>query len=300
MTGEPIASPATKARRMRELVAAGGPLISPGAHDALSARLLEAEGFPVLSLGGSVLLAARLGLPDIGLAGFAEMLECTRSVVTAIEVPCIADADDGYGDIPSVVRTVHAYESVGVAALVLEDQERSAKRPGDSDATRVTSAAAMATKLRAAVAHRQCPDTLVVARTDCYATEGIDGVLRRCEAYLTAGADGLLASGLASREHLSALGAAFPGVYKLVVQVEGSRTPWLAPRELHAMGFAHIAYPTYLMNRLVSTLQRTSHALLSSAQGDGAPAALGELHPIREALDAATRLAYWRGFSAMP
>ena len=288
----------SKPRRMRELIAEGKPIISPGVHDALSARLLEGLGFDAMLLGGSSLLAARYGLPDLGLAGLGEMLECTRDVVSAIDAPCIADADDGYGDVRSVVRTVRAYEAVGVAALVLEDQDQQAKRPGDSDAQSVLAMPQMVAKLRAALAYRSCADTVIVARTDCYALEGIDGVLRRCEAYLHAGADGIFASGLATHEHLAVLGQAFPGTYKLIVQVEGSRTPWLPATELHAMGFTHIAYPSYLMNRIVGAMTLAGAQLHEAADDSAAPQELPKLQQVRRDFDTATRIAAWRSIAS--
>ena len=96
---------------LRDLHRAHQPLISPLAHDALSARLIERTGFKTFNIGGSALLAARYALPDLGLAGFAEMLAGIRDIVEASKLPCLVDADDGYGDVKSVVRTIQGSEA---------------------------------------------------------------------------------------------------------------------------------------------------------------------------------------------
>ena len=98
---------------LRDLHRAHQPLISPLAHDALSARLIERTGFKTFNIGGSALLAAHYALPDLGLAGFAEMLAGIRDIVEASKLPCLVDADDGYGDVKSVVRTIQASEGAG-------------------------------------------------------------------------------------------------------------------------------------------------------------------------------------------
>jgi 2-methylisocitrate lyase-like PEP mutase family enzyme len=82
---------------LRELHRAHRPLVSPLAHDALSARLIERAGFKTFNIGGSAMLAARYALPDLGLAGYAEMLAGIRDITDASKLPCLVDADDGYG-----------------------------------------------------------------------------------------------------------------------------------------------------------------------------------------------------------
>ena len=105
---------------LRELHREHQPLVSPLAHDALSARLIEHAGFKTFNIGGSALLAARYVLPDLGLAGFAEMLAGIRDIVEASKLPCLVDADDGYGDVKSVVRTIQGYEAAGVSGVLAD------------------------------------------------------------------------------------------------------------------------------------------------------------------------------------
>lgn len=283
----------SKAKDFRDLVAKGQPIVTPTAHDALSARMLQLLGFDCIALGGSSMLAARYGLPDIGLAGFAEMLETARDIVTSVEIPSVVDADDGYGDVKSVVRTVHAYEAIGVAALILEDQQRIAKRPGDSAASSVVDIPEMRTKLEAATRFRKSADTMVVARSDSFALEGVDGAIRRCAAYLEAGADGIFVPGVTRHEDLAAIGAAFPGVFKLIVQAEGSKTPWLSPSELFALGYNQIAYPSYIMNRMLGALESACQSLSSAASTQAAPPILDDLASVRARFNEAVQIAKW-------
>src|SRR5262245_26873506 len=109
-------------KTLRELHREHQPLVSPLAHDALSARLIERAGFKTFNIGGSAMLAARYALPDLGLAGFAEMLAGIRDIVEASTLPCLVDADDGYGDVKSVVRTIQGFEKMGVSGVLLEDR----------------------------------------------------------------------------------------------------------------------------------------------------------------------------------
>ena len=107
---------------LRELLAGPEPVLAPGAYDALSARLVERAGFPAVYMTGFGASASLLGRPDVGLLSFAEMAGHARRLVQAVDVPVIADADDGYGNPLNVMRTVREYEAAGIAALHIEDQ----------------------------------------------------------------------------------------------------------------------------------------------------------------------------------
>jgi len=109
---------------LRRLVETKNGLVVPGAYDGVSARLVERAGFPAVYMTGYGTSASRLGLPDLGYAGLAEMADHARNLAAVVEIPLIADADTGYGNALSVRRTVQAYEAAGVAALHIEDQVR--------------------------------------------------------------------------------------------------------------------------------------------------------------------------------
>lgn len=256
----------TPGDRLRAVHAAAGPLISPLAHDALSARMIARAGFQSFNIGGSTLLAARYGLPDLGIAALGDMVAAIRDVVEAVPIPCMADADDGYGDLKSVARTVQSYERMGVAGLLLEDQGRDGKQPGASTARAVVPLADMERKLRTALAARE-DGIVVIGRTDAIGLEGIDGALRRAERFLEIGADGVFVAGLRSEEEFRRVGAAFKGRWNAGVMFEGGATPWFSPRDLHAMGFSQISYPMSLMLRVVDALEQALDGLRALADG---------------------------------
>jgi 2-methylisocitrate lyase-like PEP mutase family enzyme len=243
---------------IRELHRTSQPLISPLAHDALSARLIEQAGFKSFNVGGSALLAARHALPDLGLAGFGEMIAGIRDIVTASDLPCMVDADDGYGDVKSVVHTIKNYEAAGVSGVLLEDQSREGKQPGAALARNVVPLDVMEQKLRAAMAARCDQDFVIIGRTDAFGAQGIDEALRRAEAFLKLGADGIFVAGLKTPEDYARVGRAFKGSWNAAAIFEGTATPWLAPCELHAMGFSQIAYPNILIGRVAKAIEHLS------------------------------------------
>jgi 2-methylisocitrate lyase-like PEP mutase family enzyme len=245
----------------RQLLARGEPLLLPCAHDALSARLIERAGFAAYSIGGFPLIGARHALPDIGLVGYGEMSAGVRDIVAASRLPVLVDADDGYGDVKNVVRTVRGYEAMGVSALFIEDQ-RAPKRCGHMAGKEVIDASRMVAKIRAAAAARS--DLFLIARTDARAVHGLDEALRRAELYLAAGADGLFVEAPQSVDELARIGRAFKGVPQLANMLEGGRTPIIAPAELFRLGFAMIAYPTTLIFRVARTIEK---ALADLAHG---------------------------------
>src|SRR2546430_16779070 len=114
---------------LRRLVETKNGLVVPGAYDGVSARLVERAGFPAVYMTGYGTSASRLGLPDLGYAGLAEMADHARNLAAVVEIPPIADADTGYGNARSVRRSVQAYEAAGLAALHIQDQ-RAAHRCG--------------------------------------------------------------------------------------------------------------------------------------------------------------------------
>jgi 2-methylisocitrate lyase-like PEP mutase family enzyme len=186
-------SPAPRATtRLRELLARERPLIAPGCYNALTARLLERAGFPVLYMTGYGTSLGLLGLPDAGLATMSEMHLNARYIASAVAVPVIADADNGYGNAINVIRTVREYVQTGVAAIHLEDQVIP-KRCGHVAGRRVVPLVEAVGKIRAADRVRRDldPDFVLIARTDARGAHGgsLDEAIARANAYLEAGAD---------------------------------------------------------------------------------------------------------------
>src|SRR3990172_3474193 len=164
----------------RSLLAADGPLILPGAHDALAARLIQRAGFEGYFIGGFGAVGARYGVPDIGLKSLGDISQAVRDILAVCDLPVLVDADDGYGDVKNVVHTVHTYEKMGVGALFLEDQ-RWPKRCGHLEGKLVVPVEEHEAKIRAAAQERINPDTFLIARTDARAVTGLDDAMRRAD-----------------------------------------------------------------------------------------------------------------------
>lgn len=178
----------SKCKTLRELLTGKRMVVAPGAPDALTAKIIEEAGFEVCYMGGNSSVAQILGVPDIGLATFSEMIERARNIANAISIPLVCDADTGYGNVNNVVRAVRAYEQAGVAGIHLEDQV-TPKKCGAMAGLQLVSLEESASKIRAAVHARQDPDFVIIARTDSRAVAGLDESIRRIQAYEKAGAD---------------------------------------------------------------------------------------------------------------
>jgi len=228
-------------RTLRGLVAAKNALLVPGAYDGVSARLVERAGFPAVYMTGYGTSASRLGLPDLGYAGLAEMADHARNLAAAVSIPLVADADTGYGNALGVRRTVQTYEAAGVAALHIEDQV-APKRCGHLSGHQVVPLAEFAGKIRAAVEARRDPDLLIIARTDAISASGLDEALRRGEAAARAGADVLFIEAPRDEAQVEKIARTFdtPLLYNYA---PGGRSPLLPIPALRALRYALVLLP---------------------------------------------------------
>ncbi|MBN8494653.1 MAG: isocitrate lyase/PEP mutase family protein [Burkholderiales bacterium] len=257
---------------LKQRLAEGRVLLAPGVYDALSALLAEQAGFEALYFSGASLAYTRLGLGDIGLVSYAEAADALARITERVRAPVIADADTGFGNALNVQRTVRGFERAGAAMIQLEDQVFP-KRCGHLAGKAVVPAAEMCGKLRAALDARTSADTLILARTDALAVEGLDAALDRAEAYLACGVDALFIEALRSSDQTDAACARFAQRVPLLANmVEGGQTPVQSAVELGARGFRIVIFPG-------GTARAVAHAL----QGYfGSLAAHGSTAPWRE------------------
>ena len=239
-------------RSFRKLLDADGPLILPGAHDALAARLIQRAGFKGYFIGGFGVVGARFGVPDIGLKSLGDISQAVRDIVAVCDLPVLVDADDGYGDVKNVVQTVHTYERMGVRALFLEDQ-RWPKRCGHLEGKNVVPVEEHEAKIRAAAQEKTDPDTFIIARTDARAVTGLDDAMRRAERYLRAGADCIFIEALKSVEELERVGKAFDLL--VANPLAGGVSPILRPEEYFRLGFKILPYGIDLILRVTRAMQ---------------------------------------------
>jgi 2-methylisocitrate lyase-like PEP mutase family enzyme len=242
-------SPSLKARL------AQGVLLAPGVYDALSALIAAQAGFDALYLSGASIAYTRLGRSDVGLTTYSEVEDTLARIAERVEQPVIVDADTGFGNALNVKRTVRGFERAGAAMIQLEDQAFP-KRCGHLDGKTVVSSAEMVGKVRAAVDARHDANTLILARTDAVAVEGLDAALERAERYLEAGADALFIEALRSVEQMSAACSRFAGRVPLLANmVEGGKTPVQSAQALGALGFRIVIFPGGTARAVAHTLQ---------------------------------------------
>jgi carboxyvinyl-carboxyphosphonate phosphorylmutase len=247
---------------LRQLIAAPGYTMVPGAYDTLTARLVEQAGFRAVYLTGGGYSRAS-GYPDLGLLTLTENVRFIGLTVEAVQIPVIADADTGYGNAVNVIRTVREYEKSGVAGFHIEDQV-SPKKCGHYEGKEVISRAEMVGKIKAAVDTRRDPDLVIIARSDARAIEGLDAAIDRVNAYLEAGADVGFVEAPQTVEELRIVGQRVRGP-ALVNVFEGGKTPMLNARELEGMGFRLGIYPSQTHRAAIRAAQR----VLRTLQEDG-------------------------------
>lgn len=244
-------------------------LLAPGVYDALTALVATEAGAEALYLSGAGIAYTRLGRPDIGLVSMAEVADVIALLRDRVPLPLIVDADTGFGNALNTQRTVRVFERAGATALQLEDQTFP-KRCGHLSEKRVIPVAEMVGKVKAAVDARASAETLIIARTDALAVEGLNAALDRAEAYREAGADVLFVEAPGSVEDLSAIVARLKGTAPLMANmIEGGLTPMRSAAELEVMGFSLVIFPGGIARAVAHTAQAFYRTMLA----DGSTAA---------------------------
>ncbi len=229
-----------KARKMRGLLRKGI-VVMPGAHDAITAVLIERAGFDAVYITGSGLATAVAGLPDIGLMTMGEVVEHARYIANAVDIPAICDADTGYGEVLNVMRSVREFERAGVAGIHIEDQ-RSPKRCGHLPGKQLISKKEMVQKVLAAVEARDDSGFLVIARTDARGVNGLGDAIDRARAYVDAGADGIFPEGLRSLEEFEEFSDKVDSLL-LANMTEFGVTPYIGVEEFEKAGYDMVIFP---------------------------------------------------------
>jgi 2-methylisocitrate lyase-like PEP mutase family enzyme len=254
----------SSAAELRRRLSADGLVITPGAYDALTARLVELAGFDVVYATGAGISNSQLALADVGLLTMNEMLEQVRKMTAAVAIPVICDVDTGYGNAVNLYRTVQEFIRSGAAAVQIEDQVIP-KKCGHFEGKQLVSFDESVQKIRAAVEARGQHDLVIIARTDAIAVEGLDEALRRARAYHDAGADALFVEAPRTQDELAEIGTRLPGI-KVANIVEGGRTPVVSAATLVEMGFKVVIYANLVLRSSVKAIQASLDHL--RAHGD--------------------------------
>ncbi|BAY10707.1 isocitrate lyase/PEP mutase family protein [Calothrix sp. NIES-2098] len=264
-------------QKLRQLLARPEIIVIPGVYDCLGAKLAENSGFEVVATSGFGIAASTLGLPDYGFLTATEMLYSVGRIAQSITVPLIADLDTGYGNALNAIRTVKDAVQLGLAGVLLEDQEWP-KKCGHFEGKRVIPLAEHAGKIRAAVEARGDSDLVIIARTDARATLGLEEAIARGRAYIAAGADILFVEAPQSVEELKAIAAAFPNVPLVANIVEGGKTPQLTAAELQQLGFKIVFFPLTALFAVTKVMT----ACLTHLKTQGSTANLTDLVSFQE------------------
>ena len=228
--------------KLRRAIDSGETLVAPGVYDMISATIAEKVGFPAVFVGGYGVSASHLGVPDVGIMTFTDILERVRTFSAILTKPIIVDADTGYGGLVNLRHAVRCYEKAGVAAIQIEDQIFP-KRCGHAKGVEVCDIQEMLKRIGVATESRNSENFLIIARTDSRLELGLEEAIKRAEAYSEAGADLIFVESPQTVDEMKILKQSIktPLVFKMVP--DGNLSD-LNSKVLADLGFSILIYPT--------------------------------------------------------
>ena len=239
-------------------------LLAPGIYDALSGLIAEQSGARAVYLSGASIAYTRFGRSDVGLVSVSEVHDTLAAVTDRIQIPVIVDADTGFGNALNVQRTIRNFERAGAAAIQIEDQSFP-KRCGHLDGKVLIKRDEMVGKVKAAVDARTANDTLIIARTDARAVEGLQEAIDRAHAYQEAGADILFIEAPRSFDEMKTIRKSFHvSIPLLANMVEGGKTPVKTAKDLKKLGFNIVIFPGGAVRAATFQLQEYYAGLLKN------------------------------------
>src|SRR5579883_3553514 len=242
--------------RFRSLLAEGGILQIPGAHNGLAAAQARRAGFRAVYLSGAA-MSASMGLPDLGVITVDEVTFFIRQVARASGLPVLVDGDTGYGEALNVMHMVRSFEEAGAAAVHIEDQLLP-KKCGHLNDKKLADPQDMAAKV--AAARRARRHLYLIARTDAAASEGMDGAVARAKRYLEAGADAIFPEALVNAEMFREFAQRVRAPL-LANMTEFGRTPFFTASEFEAMGYKMVIWPVSAL-RVANKAQEELYAAI--------------------------------------
>ena len=257
-------------QKLKQLASKRDALIVPGAANGLFARVVADLGYEAVYVTGAGVANMQYGLPDIGLTTLTEVAQAVTAIADTVDLPLIVDADTGFGNSLNVIRTVRTLERAGASAIQLEDQVFP-KRCGHFEGKAVVAASEMVQKIKAAVDARVDGDLLIIARTDAYATEGLDAAIERAKTYIEAGADVTFVEAPTDVTQLARISGEL-SVPQVANMVFGGRTPEPGQKALAEMGFGLVLYA----NASLQAALKAARDVLHSLREEGSLSAVGD------------------------
>ncbi|WP_026554155.1 methylisocitrate lyase [Arthrobacter sp. 35W] len=247
---------------LRAMLTPGAARQFPGAFNPLSARLIGEKGFDGVYISGAV-LANDLGLPDIGLTTLTEVATRGGQIARMTDLPCLIDADTGFGEPMNVARTIQELETAGLAGAHIEDQFNP-KRCGHLDGKNMVDLDTAVKRIAAAADARRDPNFLIMARTDIRAVEGLATAIERAKALVDAGADAIFPEAMKDLGEFEAVCDAVD-VPVLANMTEFGKSALFTRAQLASAGVAMVIYPVTLLRSAMGAAERVLDAI--SADG---------------------------------
>ena len=228
-------------KNFRNLLLDNKPLKIVGAINAYSAILAERSGHKCIYLSGSGVASASYGIPDLGLTSLEDVLVDVRRISKSTSLPLLVDIDTGWGDGNDISHTIKKMIEAGAAAVHLEDQIE-AKRCGHRPNKKLITVDEMCERIKTAVQGRGDSELFIIARTDAFASEGINGCIKRARDYIDAGADGIFLEAITSLQDYKKLKDA---IQKPILAniTEFGKTPLFKDKELMEAGVDMMLFP---------------------------------------------------------
>ncbi|HZE58542.1 MAG TPA: methylisocitrate lyase [Chthoniobacterales bacterium] len=247
--------------RLRELIR-DGCVAMPGVFNAATGRLVERSGFDAVYISGAGLCNATAGVPDIGLLTLTEVAQLAGYIARAVKIPCVVDADTGFGGAENAARTIQEFERAGLAGCHIEDQEFP-KRCGHLAGKTLVAIEDMNEKIAAAAAAKRDKDFLLIARTDARAVESFAKAIERAQSYLAAGADAIFPEALQTEQEFRDFAREVKAPL-LANMTEFGKSPLLSLGQLAELGYRMVIFPQTAFRVSMFAAQQMLHDLKGS------------------------------------
>ena len=245
--------------KLKEIIGSGETIIAPGVYDMISAILAEKVKFPAIFVGGYGIAASHLGVPDVGIMTFTDILERVRMISNVTTRPIIVDADTGYGGLINLKHAVKSFQKLGVSAIQIEDQIFP-KRCGHAKGVEVVTIEEMVKRISVTVDNRDDPEFLIIARTDCLTELGVNEAINRAKAYTQAGADLIFIESPKTLQQIKEIRSNIdkPLVFKMVPDGNFSD---LGFKDLESLGYNLLIYPSLAFLSAADSIQNSFQEL---------------------------------------
>jgi phosphoenolpyruvate phosphomutase len=275
-----------KRNRLREGLEGPSPVVAVGAHDALTAQLIEQYDFDAVWVSGFGVATMTHALPDLNLTTMSETLEASARIDAATSLPVIADCDNGFGGLSNVVRTVREFERAGIAAVCVEDNtfpKRNSLDEGESKRELIP-ADEQARRIRAAKDAQETEEFVFIARVEALiAGHGVEQACERADAYVEAGADAILIhSRDRSLTEIESFLERWEGVGSTPLVAVPTLFPTFTVEQLHDKGFQVIIWANQPMRAAVGAIEQTLETLRDEKNAAAVDPTIAEVDHIFE------------------